>query len=70
MKPYYDRVRVTMEREFYHLYLKVRDKFHHARDIGVPIPITLADDFDDLARNNNHRKLLRFFRDKEKLLAK
>lgn len=65
-KPYYG-VAVTMKKEFYHPYPQVRDKFHHARDIGVPIPITLADDFDDLARNNNYRKRLRFFRDKEKL---
>lgn len=65
-KPYYG-VGVTMGREFYHPYPQLRDKFHHAPAIGVPIPITLADDLADLVRNNNYRKRLGFFRDKEKL---
>jgi hypothetical protein len=56
-----------MGKEFYHPYPQVRDKFHHARDIGVPIPISLVDDFDKLAKNKNYQKRLKFFRDKKKL---
>lgn len=65
-KPYYG-VAVKMGKEFYHPYPQLRDKFHHAPCIGVPIPITLENEMDDLAINSNYAKRIQTFRNRQKL---
>lgn len=65
-KSYYG-VAVRGGKEFYHPYPQLRDKFHHAPSVGVPIPKTLADEMDNLAINSNHRKRIKTFRDSQKL---
>lgn len=65
-KPYYG-VAVKMGKEFYHPYPQLRDKFHHAPCVGVPIPITLENEMDDLALNSNHARRIKTFRNEQKL---
>ena len=65
-KPYYG-VAVKKGKDFYYPYPQLRDKFHHAPCIGVPIPITLENEMDDLAINSNYAKRIQTFRNRQKL---
>jgi hypothetical protein len=65
-KSYYG-VAVKMGKEFYHPYAQLRDKFHHAPCIGVPIPKTLANEINDLALNANYDRRIKTFRNEQKL---
>lgn len=56
-----------MGKEFYHPYAQLRDKFHHAPCVGVPIPKTLANEIDDLALNANYVRRIKTFRNQQKL---
>ena len=65
-KPYYG-VAVKIGKEFYHPYPQLRDKFHHAPCLGVPIPTTLENEMDDLAINSNYGRRIKTFRNQQKL---